>query len=69
LTVTDAEFAKYLRAVRAERRRLEREVAEMAAGKATYEVSIGFMTRADVLKLLLEALEADDEVPPAPTPC
>jgi len=57
--MTDREFAKELRAFRAERKRLEREVARMEAD-TTYEVSIGSMSRADVLKLLLEVLEADE---------
>jgi hypothetical protein len=65
--MTDDEFPS-LRARTAERMHLEREVASLEADKAL-EVSIGSMTRDDVLKLLLEALEADGEVPPAPTPC
>lgn len=52
--MTDREFAKELRAFRAERKRLESEVAPLEAD-TTYEVSIGSMTRDDVLNLLLEA--------------
>ena len=60
--MTDDDLATYLRAVRAERRRLERELDQLEAEKPV-QVSISFMTRKDALKLLLEALEADEPHP------
>jgi hypothetical protein len=55
--MTEKELAKELRAFRAERKRLERAWEAQAR---TYEVEVRLMTRDDVLKLLLEALEADE---------
>jgi hypothetical protein len=62
--MTEKELAKELRAFRAERRQLEREVASMEAEKPAAAVTLRLGTReeaaAALRALLLEALEADE---------